>query len=104
MTTFKTEAKVEDDGSIQICGLPFAPGESVEVIVKTLPVKSAKSDSEAERYPLRGLPYKYYLPFEPADQENWQEILEKVSPYEREGDLELLDVEEEENPAEDRRA
>ena len=99
MTTFKTEAKIDDDSSIQICGLPFAPGESVEVIVKTLPVKPATSESEAELYPLRGLPYKYYLPFGPADLDDWEKVLETVSPYEREGELELLIPENAERPA-----
>ena len=107
MTTFKTEAKVEDDGSIQICGLPFAPGESVEVIVKAMPIKPVASDSATERYPLRGLAnddnYHYYLPFEPADQEDWESLLETVSPYEREGRLELLEPEYSGNPADDNR-
>ena len=78
--------KVQEDGSILIKGLPLKPGDFFEVSIK--PVKE-KPDPD-NPYPLRGMPYKYYLPFEPADQENWEELLEKVSPYEREGDWRLL--------------
>ena len=103
MSPFITRTTVKDDGSIQVGGLPFPPGAEVEILVKSLPAKPATAEPETDRYPLRGLAnqgnYHYYLPFEPADLEDWEKTLETVSPYEREGRLELLEPEDEENPA-----
>ena len=91
---FALRVKVEEDGSIIIKGLPVKPGEYFDVSIK--PVK--KKPDPDNLHPLRGLVnkdnYHYYLPFEPADQENWEELLEKVTPYEREGDWRLLPPEE----------
>lgn len=87
---FALRVKVQEDGSILIKGLPVKPGEYYEVSIK--PARG-KPDPD-NPFPFRGMPYKYYLPFEPADQENWEELLEKVSPYEREGDWRLLSPEE----------
>ncbi len=87
---FTLRVKVQEDGSILIKGLPVKPGDYYEVSIK--PARS-KPDPD-NPYPLRGMPYKYYLPFEPAEQENWEELLEKVTPYEREGDWRLLPPEE----------
>ena len=87
---FALRVKVEEDGSIIIKGLPVKPGEYFDVSIK--PVK--KKPDPDNPFPLRGMPFKYYLPFEPADQDNWEELLEKVTPYEREGDWRLLPPEE----------
>ena len=91
---FTLHATVEEDGSIIIKGLPVKPGDYFQVTIK--PVKK-KYDPD-NPYPLRGLAneknFHYYLPFEPADLENWEEVLEKVTPYEREGDWRLLPPEE----------
>lgn len=74
MVTFTTRTAVTDGGIIQIDGLPFAAGEQVEVVVKPLPSPPAEQ-SEAERYPLRGLPYKYERPFDPAvPLEDWDAL------------------------------
>ena len=84
MDVFKTQAKVGDDGSIQVFGLPFAPGQPVELIVKPLAAKPTPGDSETERYPLRGLinesNYHYHFPFEPANLEDWESCLEVIDP------------------------
>ena len=94
MSPFTTRTTVKDDGSIQVSGVPLPPGTEVEILVKSLPAKPSPADPETDRYPLRGLAnpdnYHYYLPFEPADLEDWEKTLETVSPYEREGRLELL--------------
>jgi hypothetical protein len=51
--------------------LPFAPGDTVEIIVRGRVIESAPNKSSAssqnERYPLQGSqPYSYPDPFEPA--------------------------------------
>ena len=79
MVTFTTRAAVTDGGIIQIDGLPFAAGEQVEVVVKPLPAPAAAEQSEAERYPLRGLvnpeTFHYERPFDPAvPLEDWDAL------------------------------
>lgn len=75
MATFKTRTEVTSGGGIQIDGLPFAAGEQVEVVVKPLPAQPPAGQTEAERYPLRGLPYKYERPFDPAvPPEDWEAL------------------------------
>ena len=92
---FTVRMKVGEDGSIYLKGPPLKPGQSVEVHVKEVPERKL---TEAEMEELRqwgqNPNFHYYLPFESADQENWEELLEKVSPYEREGDWTLLSPEE----------
>ena len=75
MATFKTRTEVTSGGAIQIDGLPFAAGEQVVVVVKPLPAQPAAGQTEAERYPLRGLPYKYERHFDPAvPLEDWEAL------------------------------
>ena len=65
------QSVVNNDGQLVLEDLPFAPGDTVEIIVRgrvieTLPNKSAASSHDA-RYPLQGSqPYSYPDPFEPA--------------------------------------
>ena len=66
MATFKTKADVADNGSLTVVGLPFKPGEKVEVTIE--PIEEARD--EKERYPLRGKPYKYDRPFEGVESTN----------------------------------
>ena len=63
MATFKTRAHVADNGTLTIVGLPFKSAERVEVTIK--PIEEAQE--EKDRYPLRGKPYKYHLPFESVE-------------------------------------
>ena len=67
MATFKTKADVADNGSLTVVGLPFKPGERVEVTIE--PIEEAKD--EKGRYPLRGKPYKYNRPFEGVALDDW---------------------------------
>ena len=67
MATFKTKADVADNGSLTVVGLPFKPGERVEVTIE--PIEEAKD--EKGRYPLRGKPYKYDRPFEGVALDDW---------------------------------
>ena len=67
MATFKTKADVADNGSLTVVGLPFKPGEKVEVTIE--PIEEAQH--EKGRYPLRGKPYKYDRPFEGVALDDW---------------------------------
>jgi hypothetical protein len=67
MNKFRIEVIVKEDGSIDVAGLPFAPGVRVEVVVT-----DAEQTSDL-RYPLRGVPYAYEDPFGPAsDESEWE--------------------------------
>ena len=61
-TAFTLRTEVDADGVVSARGLPLAKGERVEVVIKRL----RRLPENSERYPLRGLPYKYDSPFEPA--------------------------------------
>ena len=78
---FTVRMKVSEDGSIILKGPPLKPGQTVEVYVKEVPERTL---SEAEMEELRQWGkhpnFHYYLPFEPADQENWEGLLETVAP------------------------
>ncbi len=68
METHRIEKVVQSNGTIVLENLPFAEGETVEIII----VKS-DTESEKKRYPLRGTSYKYEEPFEPAvPVEDWE--------------------------------
>ena len=87
---FALRVKVEEDGAIVIKGLPVKPGDYFQVTIK--PAK--KQYDPDNPHPLRGMVNKenfhYYLPFEPADLENWEGVLEKVPWEEREVRLETV--------------
>ena len=61
-TTYTLRAEVDADGVVSARGVPLAKGERVEVVIKRL----RRLPENSERYPLRGLPYKYDSHFEPA--------------------------------------
>ena len=67
MATFKTRASVADNGTLTVDGLPFKPGEQVEVTIEAVEEAQEKKD----RYPLRGKPYKYDRPFEGIALDDW---------------------------------
>ena len=99
---FTLRVKVQEDGSILIKGLPVKPGDYFEVSIKP-----ARENPDPDNpYPLRGLAseenFHYYLPFEPADLENWEEVLEKVPPEERQVWLEPLESDDQESPGDAR--
>ena len=74
MTTYKVlpsivvQSVINDRGKLVLEDLPFAPGDTVEIIVRGRVIESAINKSSAsERYPLQGSqPYSYQDPFEPA--------------------------------------
>jgi hypothetical protein len=63
MEAYRTEATLAEDGALTLTGMPFQAGERVQVIV--LPVSTPNGDRD-NRYPLRGMVYRYDDPFEPA--------------------------------------
>ena len=67
MAPFKTKANVADNGTLTVVGLPFKPGEQVEVTIE--PIEEAQE--EKELYPLRGRPYKYDRPLEGVALDDW---------------------------------
>ncbi len=60
--TYRVEVVVTDEGTLTVTGLPLHAGERVEVIVR----RQEENQTGEERYPLRGKPYRYEDPFEPA--------------------------------------
>ena len=74
MTTYKVlpsivvQSVINDNGQLVLEDLPFAPGDTVEIIVRGRVIESAiNKSSTSERYPLQGSqPYSYQDPFEPA--------------------------------------
>ncbi len=60
METIHIETTISSEGTLIIRGLPFQPGDEVEVTVR-----SRKTDRERHnRYPLRGKPLRYADPFD----------------------------------------
>lgn len=69
MQTHRSEAIVREDGTLVLTGTPFRPGERVEVIA----VGPVTGDS-AERYPLRGKPYRFDRPTDPVGTDDWEAL------------------------------
>lgn len=70
MKSFRTAAIVDPERQLHLRGLPFDPGEEVEVVLQ----KREKGSEPAERYSLRGLPIRYESPFEPVAAEDWEAL------------------------------
>lgn len=70
MQAYRIEATVEADGTLKLEAVPFSAGERVEVIV--LPAQSERSAGAP--YPLRGLPYRFERPTDPAAEEDWEAL------------------------------
>lgn len=60
------KTKISTDGTLVIKGLPFFPGDEVEVTIVSHKHKSEK------RYPLRGKPFRYDNPFESVAENEWE--------------------------------
>jgi hypothetical protein len=76
MNTHKIETVLTEDGTLTLQGLPFHAGDTVEVIIlqaKTPQRQDAvNSQSEKNRYPLRGTVIRYDDPTEPVALEDWE--------------------------------
>lgn len=60
MQAHRIETTILPGGTIAVRGLPFADGSEVEIIVLV------KDQPRAKAYPLRGTPYRFDEPTEPA--------------------------------------
>jgi hypothetical protein len=81
MTAYKVlpsivvQSVINNHGQLVLEDLPFAPGDTVEIIVRGRVIEAPLNESSAsERYPLQGSqPYSYPDPFEPAvPAEDWE--------------------------------
>ncbi len=66
---YRVKTIVPKDGKLFIKGLPFQPGETVEVIVR-----GKKQMKNSEEYPLRGQPVVYHEPFAGVAAEDWEAL------------------------------
>ena len=71
MEAYKTAAKIGNQGQLRLSNLPFSAGEEVEVILLRLP-EQARNRETADRYPLRGQPFRYDRPFDPVAEDDWE--------------------------------
>ena len=65
--TFRTKTLITKDGKLSIKGLPFRPGEAVEVIVRR-----GKKTTRAAKYSLRGKKIVYREPFKGVAINDWE--------------------------------
>lgn len=66
---YRIKTTISKDGKLFIKGLPFQPGETVEVTVR------AKNQTKrAKEYPLRGKPVIYHEPFAGVADEDWEAL------------------------------
>ena len=70
MQTYHVETQVKRDGTITITGVPFSPGDEVEVTLRLHP----NTASDNRRYSLRGTLTKYLNPFESVAENDWEAL------------------------------
>jgi hypothetical protein len=70
MQAFQIETTLDQDGVLNLNGLPFQAGDRVEVIVLAKPPLTCGRD----QYPLWGTPYRYDYPTEPVAEEDWEAL------------------------------
>ena len=68
METFRIETTISPNRVITVRGVPFRPGQKVEVIIVAQPQAPRKNG----RYPLRGKPIRYVQPFDSVAENEWQ--------------------------------
>ena len=64
------KATISNHASLMIKGLPFQPGDEVEVIIRSC----KKQKSKKHPYPLIGKPFRYIDPFEPVVENDWDAL------------------------------
>lgn len=67
MQVHRMEVEISNNRSLMIKGLPFHPGDKVEIIIRSRTVNQESS----ERYPLRGKPVRYIDPFDSVAENDW---------------------------------
>jgi hypothetical protein len=68
MVAHRVEAVVEQNGTLTVHGVPFQPGERVEVLIRR-----PEAVRETVRFPLPG-PYRFDDPFTPVGVEDWDAL------------------------------
>ncbi len=72
MSPLTLTATVQPGGKLTLEHLPFAEGDAVQVVIVRAPT-ATDDPTEGGKYPLRGEPYTYIDPYEPAcDPEDWE--------------------------------
>lgn len=69
MQTHHLKATISDERCLVINGLPFNPGDTVEITIKAYQEKIKEYES---RYPLRGKPFRYIDPFVSVAEDEWE--------------------------------
>jgi hypothetical protein len=70
MQDYRVETTVSSDGALIIKGLPFRPGDRVEVIIRSREHRKG----EGKSYPLHGKPIRYTDPFSGVAEEDWEAL------------------------------
>jgi hypothetical protein len=70
MPDYRVETRISSDGSLTLKGLPFHPGDNVEVVVRS----RKHRDGNGSLYPLRGKPARYTDPFHSVAEEDWDAL------------------------------
>lgn len=69
MQAHRVEAIIQAGGKLALQGLPVADGAQVEIIILV------KEEPRAKAYPLRGTPYRFEDPTEPAvPSDDWEAL------------------------------
>lgn len=69
MQAHRIETTIQPGGTLAVRGLPLAEGAEVEIIILV------KDQPRAKAYPLRGTPYRFDEPTEPAvPPEQWEAV------------------------------
>jgi hypothetical protein len=69
MQAHRVETTIQAGGTLALGGLPVAEGAHVEIIILV------KEEPRAKAYPLRGTPYRFDEPTEPAvPPEDWEAV------------------------------
>lgn len=70
MQALRIETTISKNGELQVIGLPFRPGEKVEVIV--LPLRRRKAAAKADG--LKNTVLKYEDPTQPVALQDWDAL------------------------------
>jgi hypothetical protein len=69
MQAHRIETTIQPGGTLAVRGLPLAEGAEVEIIILV------KDQPRAKAYPLRGTPYRFDEPTEPAvSPDQWEAV------------------------------
>ena len=70
MEVYRRQIVVPSDGTLTLKGLPFRPGDSVEIVVRSCTQKRIGG----KPYSLRGTPIRYVDPLESVAEEDWEAL------------------------------